>query len=114
MKKYIKLGIFPLVSILILGIFMTILNLFGVTLNKIITTILMITITFISGFILGRNINDKGYLKGLIYGVSLSVIMFLLSLILMSEHSFYNIIYYLIIIASTTLGTMISLSLKSK
>lgn len=114
MKKYIKLGIFPTASILILSLLMTILNLFNISLNKIIVTGCMIIITFVSGFLLGRSINDKGYLKGLLYGIIISLIMFILSFILMSNHSIYNIIYYLIIIASTTLGTMFSISMKNK
>ena len=106
MKKYLKLGLVPVTSILSLALIMTVFNLFEIDLNKIIITIMMIAITFISGFILGRNTTDKAYLKGLIYGAILSIVMFLLSFILLSNHSLYNIIYYIIIITSTTLGSM--------
>ena len=112
MKKYLSIFIFPIASILILPIIMSILNIFNISLNKIIITIIMILIMLISGFILGNHIEEKGYLKGLIYGVSISLIMFILSLILLSEHSFYSLIYYLIITASTTLGTMIGINKK--
>lgn len=114
MKKYISLGIFPISSLFILATIMTILNLFEISLNKIIVTFLMIIITFISGITLGRKINDKGYLKGFLYGLSIAGTMFILSFILLSSHSLYNIIYYLIIIASTTLGTMFGLLNKAK
>lgn len=114
MKKYIILGVFPISALIVLSTLMTILNLFNIEINKVILTILMITVTFISGFILGKKINDKGYLKGLIYGLAISLSMFLLSIILLSEHSLYNIIYYLIITSSTTLGCMFSISRVSK
>lgn len=114
MKKYIKLGLFPLVSLLTLALFMTILNLFEISLNKVILTILIIIIMFISGFILGKNIKDKGYLKGLLYGAAISLIMYILSIILLSEHSLYNIVYYLITTCSVTIGTMLGIQNSHK
>lgn len=112
MKKYLSIFAFPFASILILPIFMSILNLFNIGINNIIITLIMIFIMLISGIILGRNIQDKGYIKGFLYGASISLIMFILSLILLSDHSYRNIIYYLIITASTTLGTMIGINKK--
>lgn len=114
MKKYLKLVLFPITSILLLSIIMTIFNLFYISINKTIITILMILITFISGFILGRNVSSKGYLKGLLYGVIFAASMFILSLLLLSEHSLYNVIYYMIIIASTTLGSMFGIQKSTK
>ncbi len=110
MKKYIKFALFPTLSILVLSIVMTILNLFKIEINKIFLILSIIVIMFISGLILGKNIKDKGYLKGLIYGGAIALTMFVLSLILLSEHSFYNIIYYVIIIATTTVGTMFGIN----
>ena len=112
MKKYLSIFAFPTATILILPIIMSILNLFNISLNKIIVTLIMILVMLISGFILGRNIEEKGYLKGFMYGAIMSLIMFILSLILLSEHSFYNIIYYIFLTASTTLGTMIGINKK--
>lgn len=112
MKKYLTFVIFPLVSILVLPIIFSIINLFGIEINKFFYTIFIIIIMLISGFILGLNIKDKGYLKGLLYGVSISLVMFILSFILWSNHSIYNILYYIIIIATTTLGTMIGINKK--
>ena len=112
MKKYLSIFIFPLASILILPILMSILNIFNISLNKIIITLIMIIIMLISGVILGKHIQEKGYLKGFMYGASISLVMFILSLILLSEHSIYSIIYYLIITAATTLGTMIGINKK--
>jgi len=66
----------------------------------------------ISGINLGLKIKDKGYLKGFAYGNAIFLSMFILSFILGSEHSLYNIIYYAIIIISTTLGTMIGVNKK--
>ena len=47
MKKYLKLGLVPVTSILSLALIMTVFNLFEIDLNKIIITIMMIAITFI-------------------------------------------------------------------
>lgn len=114
MKKYLTFILFPLVPILILPIIFSIINLFGIEIGKIFYTLFMIIIMIISGIILGLNIKDKGYIKGLIYGAIISFTMFLLSFILMSDHSIYNILYYIIIIATTTLGTMIGINKKDK
>ena len=114
MKKYIKICAFPLASILILPLIFSIINLLGMEISKIIYTIFIIIFMLISGFILGLNIKDKGYLKGLAYGSAIAFIMFILSFILQSSHSLYNVIYYLIIIASTTLGTMFGVNKSSK
>lgn len=114
MKKYLTFIIFPLGSLLILPIIFSIINLFGIEISKIFYTLFTIIIMVISGFILGLNIKDKGYIKGLIYGSIISLTMFLLSFILMSDHSIYNILYYIIIIATTTLGTMIGINKQNK
>ena len=45
----------------------------------------------ISGINLGLKIKDKGYLKGFAYGNAIFLSMFILSFILGSEHSLYNI-----------------------
>lgn len=112
MKKYLTFVIFPLVSILVLPILFSIINLFGIEINKIVFTLFTIIIMIISGIILGFNIKDKGYLKGMLYGVLISLTMFILSFILLSDHSLYNILYYIIVIATTTLGTMIGINKK--
>lgn len=112
MKKYLTFVIFPLVSILTLPILFSIFNLFGIEVSKIFYTFFIILIMIISGIILGLNIKDKGYIKGLLYGIGISLTMFILSFILLSDHSIYNILYYIIIIATTTLGTMIGINKK--
>ncbi len=112
MKKYLTFVIFPTTAILILPIIFSIINLFGIEINKFFYTIFIIIIMMISGIILGLNIKDKGYIKGLLYGISISLVMFTLSFVFMSNHSIYNILYYIIIVATTTLGTMIGINKK--
>ncbi len=112
MKKYFTLIFFPIIAILVLPLIFTIFNLFSIEINKFICTILMVIIMVITGFLLGKKIKDKGYLKGILLGLGISAIMLILSFILRSTHSLYNIVYYLIIIASTTLGTMIGINRK--
>lgn len=114
MKKYLTFVIFPLVAILVLPIPFSIINLFGLEISKIFYTLFAIIIMIISGIIFGLKIKDKGYIKGLLYGIAIVFTMFLLSFLLVSDHSLYNILYYIIVIATTTLGTMIGINKKSK
>lgn len=112
MKKYITYGLLPFTLMFVTSIIFSLFNLFSIEVNKFFFLIFIVIIMLVSGFYLGLNIKDKGYLKGLLYGVIISCIMFILSFILASSHSLYNIIYYTIVIASTTLGTMIGINKK--
>lgn len=109
MKKYLKeIGIMAGIIILTPLIF-SIFNIFEIEIPTFIYLISIITITFVSGILVGRNTKNCAYKKGIILGICFISVMFLLSVILGSTISFNMITYYLIILISCTLGSMIGI-----
>lgn len=109
MKKYIKEISIMSAIILILPLIFSIFNIFEIEI-PVICYLLTITIfSFVSGLIVGRNSKSDAYKKGLLLGIIFITTMFLLSIILRSTLSVNMIIYYLIVIIASTLGSMIGI-----
>lgn len=111
--KYLKTLAIPLISIIIMALFLSISNYIGFKTNKTIILIIMSIIMFISGFYLSKQINNKKYLNGLILGIITSLIFFILSLLFKKTYTINTLIYYLIIILSSMFGSMLN-SVKQK
>lgn len=114
MKKYIRIVLVPLIFLLTAPLLLSIINLFDIEISKIIYLIGIIIMTIITGIFLGTITDKKAYLKGLVLGFCLSLFMFLASLILRSSFSIYTLVYYLIIIVSAMMGSIIGISKKDK
>ncbi len=69
---------------------------------------------FIGGIITGKKSTQKGWLEGIKQGLIIILLMFIISLILKNKFEFKNTIYYIILITSTTLGSMIGINFKAK
>lgn len=69
---------------------------------------------FIGGIITGKKSTQKGWLEGIKQGLIIILLMFIISLILKNKFEFKNTIYYIILIISTTLGSMIGINFKAK
>lgn len=79
---------------------------FNLKTSNIAILIILIISAFISSFMLGKHTEKKGYISGLIMGLTLCVFFFILSLFFNHNYQFNTLIYYLILICSTTLGSM--------
>ena len=115
MKKYLisivtSFGLI-LISSLILNIFYYF-DIFNNTLYKILLIIFNSLIIGFSSYILGKNTNEKGYIEGLKFGLIIALIMFLLSLIFFRNIELGMIIYYIIIIIVSVIGSMIGINKK--
>lgn len=111
-KKNIKLISIPIISLLTIPVIFTIFNLFNISIHPAIYLLSIILISFITGIITGIIKKEKGLLNGLIIGTSITMVFILLSIIFKSKITLYNIIYYLIIILTTTLGSIIAVNKK--
>lgn len=67
---------------------------------------------FIGGFLTGRNTDTKGWLEGLKFGMFFVIIFLILNLIIFKDFKISSIIYYLILIISSSFGSMIGISKK--
>ncbi len=107
--NYGKIMVIPFGVILLSPIILSILNLIGVKTYDIMILIIMVITSLITGFFVGRKSDQKGYINGIIFGLLLTLIMFILSLFFKDKYGLETIIYYLIIISSCTVGSMIGI-----
>ena len=68
----------------------------------------------IFGIKIGKKTVSRAYLNGLKCGLIISLILFLINIILIKNISTYTVIYYILIIISTTIGSMIGINIKKK
>lgn len=114
MKKYLNVILVSIIFLLLTPLIFSLFNLFDIEVKKIFYLATIIIMSFITGIFLGLNTSNKAYLKGLALGIIMSLIMFLLSLILRSSFSIYTLVYYLIIIISTMMGSIVGITKKDK
>jgi len=107
--KYVKcLGII-FIPILVLGMIYTSLYYFdvmGSNIFKWISLITMILSILIGCMYLGKNSKSKGWFEGLKIGLGVSLLFFMISFLGFESFSLKNIIYYLVIILTSMLGSM--------
>ncbi len=103
-------------SILIGTIFITIFNYFNILNNNIITSLKLIIpllSLFISSYILGTKSNKRGYIEGLKLG-SIIIIIFLVVTLITKSFTIRTLLYYSILLLTSTLGSMIGINKKKK
>lgn len=105
-----------IIYILIISSIQTILNLiFNInnTINTFISLSLILIYTLISNIKNGKNIKDKAYKYGFINGLITIITLFILSIITFSfTFNLKTIIYYLLIIFISILGSIIGINKK--
>ena len=118
--KFIKNIVFCLgltsIIILITTFILTTVSYFNI-INEIITTttkmIIPIISVLISGIILGKNSQKKGWLEGLKLGTIISIILLFLNIIgLNNKFKISNILFYGILLLTSIIGSMIGISKK--
>ena len=118
--KYIKkLGmsfLYILIPILILTFVITIFSYFNLINDKVVSIfkiIIPIVSMFIGGFYIGKKSNKKGYLEGLKLGLIFSIILIIFNYLAL-DNSFKSkyLLFYIILIISTILGSMIGVNKK--
>jgi len=112
MKKLLTSILIIFGSILLLTFILTLLSYFNITRFNCIKIIIPVFSTFLGGFILGKKNKKDGWKEGLKLSLIFIIILIILEFILKNKFEFKNIIYYLILISSTTLGSMIGINIK--
>lgn len=114
-KKYLKSYIYTF-SIMLSGlIIITLLNYFSIlnsSISDIFKLIIIVSSIFMGSFMVGKCSIKKGYLEGLKYGFIILLFIFLLNLILIRDFSYSLVIYYVIIVVVSILGSMFGINLK--
>ncbi len=115
LKKLLKGFIYSISSLLILGLLLTVLNYFGVisynitAIGKIIIPLLSLAI---GGFVIGKNSNKNGWIEGLKFGLILSLIFLIITIILNGFKS-KDLIFISLLIISSIFGSMFGINSKT-
>ena len=114
--NYLKNIGYTFIGILTVTIVITILNYFNILNGNVLNIISIITIIlslFFGVYLTGKNANKKGYLEGIKFGGIMIVIILLLNLLLFkNKFTLINILYYLSLLLSSTIGSMIGIQRK--
>ena len=79
MKKYIYINLIPISSILVISIILSLFNLLNIGIHPMIYIVLMILIMYIYGYLISKNSNERGYIKGLLAGFLYSLFFLIFS-----------------------------------
>lgn len=114
LKNSIKPLLTILITILVLTLIATVLNYFnliGYKVLSILKIIIPVLAFIIGGFIMGKRSSSKGWLAGLKLGVIFIIVLTLFNVLgLNHKLKIADLIYYLILLSSTTFGSMIGIN----
>lgn len=111
--KYFKVLLIPIGATIFIPLLLSIVNLIGLKTSNLLILIMMSIVMIISGFFLGKKSNKNGYLKGIIFGLITILLFFIISLIFKNEYKISTIIYYTILVVSSTVGSMFGIQNKT-
>lgn len=115
LKSFIKPTIFLLITFILYLALLVIFHYSGLLKLQSVAKINFIVVslvTFVVGISKGKKTSKKGYLEGLKLGLIVVGILFLLNTIFYRSFSLYLLLYYSVILASSTIGSMIGINLK--
>lgn len=116
MKYFKKLGfgcIYSFISILLLTFLLTIFSYFNIINGKfvsILKIIIPIISLFIGGFYIGKKTSKKILFEALKLGFIFSLVLIILNLIFSNPFKLKYILFYIILIGSSIMGTMVGTS----
>ncbi|MGM9881944.1 MAG: TIGR04086 family membrane protein [Bacilli bacterium] len=112
--NYLKSLVWTSAIILIGTIFITIFNYFNIltgTPMQIVEILIPIIAIFIGGYMIGKASSKKGYIEGLKYS-AIWVIIFLIINLIAKDVKLGDFIYFLLLILSSVLSSMIGINRK--
>ena len=117
LKRLGKVILFTLLSIIIFGLLLNTLYYFDIISNNIyniMKMIIVLTTLFINALILGKNTDKYGILEGLKLGAIFILIMIIIKIITNSTFDIRTFIYSIIIILTTSIGSIIGINKLQK
>lgn len=116
--KYLKVLIYIIVPTIILNIILSVLYYFNLLSSGIINYLKLFIILIsmlIGGIYIGKEATKKGWLEGLKVGLEVIIILFIIDYLAFDKGiTIKNLIYYFILILSSTLGSMIGINKRKK
>jgi len=115
--KYLKSLLYTFASLIILSIIISTFSYFNIISSNITSILELITIiisVFIGSLYLGKNSNKKGYLEGIKQGLIIIALLFLFNFLALDNNpSISNLLYYVIILITSILGSVLGINKKS-
>ena len=114
--KYLKPLLLNILELFLLLFIVTILYYFNIINEKtfeVLKLIILLSTIFINSFIIGKTSNNKSYKEGIKYGVLLITILLTITLLL-SKLQIKLLIFYPLILITSSLGSMIGNVKKNK
>lgn len=106
LKNLFKSLLYFIGMLLISTIILTIIDYFSLFNTSILKLIIPIIAIFISSFLAGKKTTRLGYLSGLKLG-GLIILFFIILVLLLDKFNIKSLIYYLILLLTSTLGSML-------
>lgn len=118
LKKLVFSFLYIIGTILISTFIVTFLNYFNIISDKVISIfkiLIPIISLFVGGFYIGKKSDNKGYLEGLKLSLIFSIFLLIFNFLALSNSfKFKYLLFYLIIIISCVLGSMIGININKK
>lgn len=115
--KYLKTLLYIIIAIILLNLITTTIyyfNIIGSNTNNYIKLIFTALIMLFGGLVIGSKANKKGWLEGIKIGGIVIALMFLISYLGFDKSlSIKSIIYYIVLVLASMLGSMIGINKKS-
>lgn len=113
-KKILNSILTFFIIILVGTLIITLINYFSLLPSNIISIlklILPITSIFISSYKLGKQSEKKGYIEGLKLGIII-ILIFIILILFLDKLTIKSLLYYLILLLTSTLSSMIGINRK--
>lgn len=114
LKKYVKPLLCLMTSLIVNVLAMALFHYMGVfklaSIGKI-NFVVMAILMFVEGLVMGKKTSKKGYLEGLKLGGFVVVSLFLLNIIFTRHFDLYVVLYYVVMMVSSVIGSMIGINL---
>ncbi len=114
--KYLKSLIYILVPILVFTLFLSLISYWNLIPSGIMNYIKLFIVAlsmFIGGIYIGREASKRGWLEGIKVGLEVIFLLFLISYLAFDQGiSLKTMIYYLILLSSSMLGSMMGINKK--
>ncbi len=114
-KKFLMGMAYFMLSLIIYLLIITTLahfNIIGYKTVSIISFIYIVGLFMFNGFIIGKSSEKRGYLSGLLVGIFNIILILILAMIFKSFPEVKSLIYFVILLLSSSLGGMFGINFK--
>ena len=111
-KNYLKCYGYLFGMIIVMTLILSLINYFIKMPSIVIKTLIPIISLFISSMFLGKNIQKKGYIEGIKFGMGYLIVSMIIKIILRTGFNYKVVIIYILMLFSSIIGSMIGINTK--